>query len=306
VTDSAASLPADLAQSNRVTVVPMWLTIGGQQFRDGELDMAELVSRLGEGLSTSGPAPGELAEAAKDADHGDGVLILTLSQKMSGVYQAARVAMGLLEREKVAVVDTGTAAGAEGLVVLAAARRAGSGSSLDDVVACAEQVRRRVRLVATLPSLEYLARGGRVPGAAAWGVRWLGLQPVFEFKEAKVRPLRPARGRRLACQRIVDIWAREVTRERERGAALHVAALHALEPAVADQLLDAVRRRVEPATAFVGSFSSVMVAHTGPGLVGLAWWWEEPTTGTASPSRPGSESPPASDKPPASDIPTGL
>ena len=285
VTDSASSLPADIAIAYGVTVVPMWVTIGGQQFRDGELGMAEVLGRLGEGLSTSGPAPGELAEAATTADQGDGVIILTLSKNMSGVYQAARLATGLLEAEggeKVAVVDTGTAAGAEGLVVVAAATAARAGLPLEAVVATAEEVRGRVRLIATLPSLEYLARGGRVPGAAAWGARWLGLNPVFEFRDGKVRPLRPARGRRLACQRIVEIWSREITRESERHAALHVAALHALEPEVAEQLLGEVRRRVEPATSFIGSFSPVMVAHTGPGLVGLAWWWEDPGRSTPS------------------------
>ena len=25
---------------------------------------------------------------------------------------------------------------------------------------------------------------------------------------------------------------------------------------------------------FTGEFGSVMVVHTGPGLYGLAWWWE--------------------------------
>ena len=135
-----------------------------------------------------------------------------------------------------------------------------------------------MRLLATLPSLDYLARGGRVPGAAAWGARWLGLNPVFEFRKRKVKPLRPTAGSRLARRRIVDIWARDVDQERQRGRPLHVAALHAVEPAVAEELLAEVRRRCEPATAFVGSFSPVMVAHTGPGLVGLAWWWDEPNS----------------------------
>jgi DegV family protein with EDD domain len=275
VTDSASSLPADLAGTNGVTVVPMWVAIGGQQYRDGELSLAEVLDRVGEGLSTSGPAPGELAEAARAADQGDGVAILTLSQDMSGVYQSARLAMDLLEGEKVTVVDTGTAAGAEGLVVLAAARAARAGVPLDAVADEARRAAGRVRLLATLPSLDYLARGGRVPGAAAWGARWLGLSPVFEFRKGKVKPARPARGERLARQRIVDIWSREVAEQGRRGAQLHVAALHALEPAVAEELMASVRRRYEPTTAFVGAFSPVMVAHTGPGLVGLAWWWDE-------------------------------
>jgi fatty acid-binding protein DegV len=66
-------------------------------------------------------------------------------------------------------------------------------------------------------------------------------------------------------------WRRSRPRD---GAALHVAALHALERGEAERLLDAVRAEASPVTAFIGEFDAVMVAHTGPGLTGLAWWWE--------------------------------
>jgi fatty acid-binding protein DegV len=57
---------------------------------------------------------------------------------------------------------------------------------------------------------------------------------------------------------------------------LHVAAMHALAPQRARALLDAVQADVEPATALIGPFSPVMLVHTGPDLIGLAWWWEVP------------------------------
>ena len=215
----------------------MWVTVGGRQFRDSELTMEELIGRLADGVSTSGPAPGELAHAAEAADEGDGALILTVSRRMSAVYESARLASKLLDGRSVAVLDTGTAAGAQGLVVLAAARAARAGLPLDAVVAAAERATVRARLVATLPSLDHLARGGRVPGAASWGARWLGLHPLFEFRAGKVRPLRPARGPDGACQRMVALWAAGLERESRRGARLHVAALHAQDPAVARRLL---------------------------------------------------------------------
>ncbi|MGH9105302.1 MAG: DegV family protein [Acidimicrobiales bacterium] len=277
VTDSACSLPDDLALARGVRVVPMWLSVGGRQYRDGELPLEQVVACLGEGLSTSGPAPGELAGAAEEADEGDGVLVLTISRRMSGAYQAARVAAATLADaggKEVAVVDTGTAAGAQGLVVLAASRAARAGLPLGDVVAAAEVASREARLVATLPSLQHLARGGRVPGAAAWGAEWLGLNPVFEFRGGHVRPLRPARGRQAAFRRVVAAWRRGSAEHVRRGQALHVAALHALDPLAAEDLAAQVGARVSPQTAFVGSFSAVMVAHTGPGLAGLAWQWE--------------------------------
>ena len=58
--------------------------------------------------------------------------------------------------------------------------------------------------------------------------------------------------------------------------ALHVAALHALAPATSPTTCSPASRRTDdPATAFVGEFGPVMVVHTGPGLAGLAWWWEQ-------------------------------
>ncbi len=265
-----------MARERGVTVVPMWVTIGGRQYRDTEVSIEDLIGETVDGVSTSGPAPGELARAVEMADDGDGALVLTVSRKMSAVYDAARLASQLLVGRSVAVLDTGTAAGAQGLVVLAAAKAARAGQPLSAVLAAAERAAHGARLVATLPSLDHLARGGRVPGAASWWARWLGLHPLFEFREGKVRPLRPARGRAGACQRMIALWAAGLESERRLGARLHVAALHAQDPEIAEELLRAVRARAEPATSFVASFTPVMVAHTGPSLAGLAWWWEEP------------------------------
>lgn len=268
ITDSAASLPPELAERAGVTVVPMWVTIGTRTYRDNEVSLEEVLARADEGLSTSGPSSGDVLEAIEHHGSDDGTLILTVAGTMSSTYQAARSAAARLS-DSVRVLDTATAAGAQGLVVLAAAERARAGAGLDEVEGAARRAAKGVRLVASLPSLEWLARGGHVPGVAAWAGRSLGLRPLIEFRGGKIRPLRPVRGDRAAFDAILDPWRRSRTAGR-----LHVAALHALAAERAEQLLGAVREEVEPATAFVGPFSSVMVAHTGPGLLGLAWWWE--------------------------------
>jgi len=72
VTDGACSLPAQMARECGVTVVPMWVTIGGRQYRDSELSMEDLIGETVDGVSTFGPAPGELARAVEVADTGDG------------------------------------------------------------------------------------------------------------------------------------------------------------------------------------------------------------------------------------------
>jgi DegV family protein with EDD domain len=168
------------------------------------------------------------------------------------------------------VVDTTTAAGAQALVVLAAAQAAERGGDVDAVERAALAAIEQVRLIAMVPNLDHLVRSGRVPNIAGWAGRRLGIAPLFEFRDGGAHPLRPALGADAALDRIVSRWRRS----RVDGAALHVAALHAQAEPVAQSLLDRVGAVVTPKTAFCASFGTVMVVHTGPGLVGLAWRWE--------------------------------
>ncbi|MBV6507172.1 MAG: Fatty acid-binding protein [Acidimicrobiales bacterium] len=269
VTDAAASLPAELVDRYGITVVPMWLNVRGVPVRSGERPLEELVTE--EDISTSGPSPGEFTSAIEANSPAEGVVVLTIASTMSSTHQAALLAAKNSE-QLVRVVDTGTAAGAEGLVVLAAAQQAARGGDLDSVEAAANEAIARVRLVATVPSLDHLVRSGRVPNIAGWAGRRLNINPLFEFRDGEAKRLRPSMSREAALERIVHIWRRS----RVEGADLHVAALHALAPDVAADLMAEVTSEIEPATAFVGEFGSVMVVHTGPGLAGLAWWWEGP------------------------------
>lgn len=266
VTDGAASLPAALVAEHGITVVPMWIELSGREVREDECSLGEVVDS--DDVTTSGPSPGDFVQAVGDEPNADGTVVLTIASTMSSTYQAA--ALATVGRDDVRVVDTTTAAGAEGLVVLAAARAAASGADLDAVVATARRAIERVRLVATLPSLDHLVRSGRVPGIAGWAGRHLGVYPLFEFRGGRAHPLRPALGARAAEDRIVAEWRRS----QPGGGSLHLAALHAMAPDAARSLLARVEDEHPAESAFVGEFNAVMVAHVGPGLVGLAWWWD--------------------------------
>jgi DegV family protein with EDD domain len=298
VTDSAAAIPLDLAASLGIVRVPMQLTIGGRARSEGEVSLEELVAHLDEGVQTSGPAPGAFLQAIEEADHGEGVLVLTVAKRFSSTYESARTAASLraasnagvppsgpsnggrpsMVRRAVRVVDTGTAAGAQGLVVLAAARRAASGGTLDEVEAAARAAMRSVHLVAVVEELRYLARGGRLPATILAAAGRLGLRVLFELRGSKVRPLRPAMSEGGATNLVLAQW--RASRPEHPAPRLHVSALHAMREEQAEALLAAVRQEVEPATAYVARFGPVMVAHTGPGVTGLAWWWEVATEPT--------------------------
>jgi DegV family protein with EDD domain len=269
ITDSAAALPSELVAVHGIQVVPMWLTVRGEPELEGARSLEELV--VEDQVTTSAPTPGEFEASIKDAlRECDGAVVLTIASSMSATHASALVAAHAVGGD-VRVIDTANAGGAEALVVLAAADVAAAGGSIDAVEQRAGEVIERVRLVATLSSLDHLVRSGRVPGVAGWAGRRLGINPLFEFRGGKVLRLRPALSQEAALDRIVALVRRAQPTGESR---LHVAALHALAVDIAHDLIERVQE-FEPRTEFVGEFGPVMVVHTGPGLAGLAWWWED-------------------------------
>jgi DegV family protein with EDD domain len=264
VSDTAAALPPDLVERHGITIVPMWVTLDERAVHEDEIPLADLL--VHPHVTTSGPTPGEFETAIRDRAGPDGVCVLTIAASMSSTHDSAVLGARAAGTD-VRVVDTRTAAGAQALVVLAAARCAACGGDLDAVEAAAHAAVEQVRLVASVPDLDHLVRSGRVPSIAGRAGRALGLAPLFEFRDGAAHALRPARGIDAALDRMVD----RCRRDAGRGGRFEVVALHAQAPDTAQRLLERVHDEIAPESAFVASFGLVMVVHTGPGLVGLAW-----------------------------------
>jgi DegV family protein with EDD domain len=277
LTDSSSALPAAVAASAVVTVVPAWLDLDGRRVRDGEIGLDEVLGARN--VSTSGPSPGEWERAVGGAlaDH-DHAVVITVAAELSGTYQSARLGVAGFE-DRVTLLDSGTAAGGQALVAQAAGLAAtGADDAPAAVAAAAASVMARVRVVGAISSYDHLVRSGRVPGVAAKAAEWLRVRPLFEVRQGRARPLLPARAG-TGPDRIVALCLREQT----AGDRLHAAVMHAGDAEQAEKLLAALEGEVAPASVFLAPFGPAMVAHTGPDLLGLAWWWEP-----ASPAvRPG-------------------
>ncbi len=269
ITDSTSALDAAGAAAWGITVVPARVILGGVSYPDGTLSLAELLARFDEGVSTSGPAPGAFSAALEGAT--EGAVVITVAAHLSSSYKAATVAADLMPGLPVRVVDTGTAAGAQALAARHAAVVAARGGTIDQVEAAARHVLERARLFGALETFEYLIRGGRLNSVVGRMAQGLKVHPVFELRQGNIVSLRPAFSREASIIRLLRLWRHS----KVPGARLHIIALHALAPEAAQHLLAEVRREVEPATALVTEFTAVMVVHTGPGLLGLSWWWEE-------------------------------
>jgi DegV family protein with EDD domain len=268
LTDSASALPAAMAAAHGITVVPMWLEIDGRSVHDGDAATVDVLTAAK--VTTAGPSPGEFAAALEAAlGHADEAVVLTVTAGLSSTHAAAVLgAAGFGER--VSVVDTASAAGGQALIVLAAAAAAHGGGGRADVLTRASSVAAKVRMVGALASSGHLARGGRVPGVAARAADRLGVRPMFELHGGKVRARRPARG----DGDIVRMERLCLADRPAPGARLHAVVMHADALERADSLCLRLHALAPHPDALVTPFGAAMVAHTGPGLLGLAWWWE--------------------------------
>jgi DegV family protein with EDD domain len=260
-------------------VVPLELSIEGSTYLDGvDISPREFYSLLAQCAklpTTSAPSNASFLKAfIEGAAHAGSILCLTLLSTVSATYNvavaAAEMALETLPGTRIEVVDTHTAAGGQGLVVLAAARAAALGADLLQVKAEAQRVMQEVSLVAFLDTLHYIYRGGRIPRIAAWAGSALKLKPMMELSQGTIRPLERPRTRRRAMVRLLTI-----VRNRVGDAPIRANVMHALALDDALALRERLLSEFDCVEVLVSEFTPVMGAHTGPGLLGIAFHPEE-------------------------------
>jgi DegV family protein with EDD domain len=277
VTDSAACVPAELQQQLGIFVLPLELVWDGVVYRDDErFDAAAFYNRF-RGPHATHPTTSQPALGAFTSLYGrlcqayDGIVSIHVANRLSGTLATARLAAEQFAATPIRPVDSGTATIAEGFVVLAAARAAASEAALQDVVAEAERVRRRVDFFATLKTLQHVHRGGRLGEAARLLTSQLQISPVLNLREGAVSVVALPRTWKGALRQIASL-----TIERMRGRrCVHAAAFHADALAEAEWLRDQLLEQVPVAEFYLTEFTPVMGAHTGPDTVGLAFYADD-------------------------------
>jgi len=173
-----------------------------------------------------------------------------------------------LPKVAIEVLDCGTAAAAQGFVVLAAARAAASGQGLTGVVEMARSVAERVSLLAMVDNLHYLVKGGHVPKLAAMASSLFRIKPILTVDDGDARAVAKAQTTSGAIKRMLRIMKQKVI----KGQPLHVAVMHAdaLDNALA--LKEQISSQFGCAELFITEFTPVMGVHIGPGLIGVAFY----------------------------------
>jgi len=210
VTDSTAEIPKALVDELGITVIPMYVHIGSETFRDGvEIDGAEFYRRLSKGSITPKTSPPTKDEFRQQYDRlsreTNGIVSIHISSKLSRTLEMAdQAAEHFLGTTRVVTIDSLQASWGLGLLVVQAARKAAAGDGLDEIVRYVRGLIPKVYLVLFVNTLEYLRRGGRIGQARALVGGLLSTRPILVLEDGEIMPLSRARSRGRAIDRLLE------------------------------------------------------------------------------------------------------
>lgn len=273
ITDSTADLPEGMANLLGITVIPLYVNVGGKSYRDGVGIMPDQlfaqVEAGGDFPKTAAPATGDFLEPFTQArEAGQDVVFVGLSARLSGTVQIARIAAEIAGGGHIHVVDSMSLSTGTGILAMEGAHMAAQGIDAAEIARKLEALRPRYRASMLIDTMSYLHKGGRCSTMKLYGANLLGIKPEVELREGLLVPAKLFRGssakavRAYLTYRFADLSAIDpayVVLSMAEGQKAGVAEL-------AERFIQSLGffRHIYRVTA-----GCVISAHVGPGAVGI-------------------------------------
>jgi DegV family protein with EDD domain len=269
VTDTCHYLPRELLAAHDIREVSLYIHWGSQAQRESDItDYDQYYEQLRDEAflpTTSQPSIGDFLEVYEPLlDAGKDIISIHLAGGMSGTVRAAEQAREQLgsRADRVHVLDSATACGGEGLVILAAAGAIRDGAELPAVVEQTQRARASLKMWFAIETLEYLRRGGRIAGAQAWLGSALRIKPILTV-ESEITPVERVRTSKRAFERMVDLL-----RSRKEDGADGWMVQHIQAPRQAEELAARGIEIFGCEPRVISEIGPVIGTHVGPGLLG--------------------------------------
>jgi DegV family protein with EDD domain len=269
VSDTCHYLPRELVETHAIHQVSLYVHWQQETIRESEItDYDGYYARLRDAAelpTTSQPSIGDFL-AVYEPLLADGVDVVSihLAGGMSGTVRSAEQAreqLGSLA-DRVHVIDSASACGGQGLVLLAAAAAVDQGADATAVADRARRARSELKMWFAIDTLEYLRKGGRIAGAQAWLGSALRIKPILTV-ESEITPIERVRTSRRAFERMV-----ELLRSRAEDGADAWMVQHIQAPAEARALAERGTEIFGRPPLVISEIGPVIGTHVGPGLLG--------------------------------------
>lgn len=267
VTDSTCDLPPEIIAQYDITVIPLYINIGGKGYLDGiELSREDFYTLLPDcdPLPTTAVPGSERFKQVYQALADQGatqILSIHISHTLSATSDVARVAAQETTAVSVTVFDSGQLSLGIGLMVETAAKAARNGRTLSEIITLLKHQGQRTHVIAALDTLEFLRRSGRMNSVVAGLGSLLQVKPLLKMHNGQATSERIRTSRR-ALHRLVVLLAEQVPLER-------VAMLHTNAAVNAEALRHKIQHLLPAGEILSVNITPVIGTHIGPGAVGF-------------------------------------
>ncbi|OQA20677.1 MAG: DegV domain-containing protein [Actinobacteria bacterium ADurb.Bin346] len=274
VTDSSSDVPHELLRGLPVSVVPMYIGYKDELKRDGfEITTAEVFDALRKGfkVNTSAPSAGDFYKIFQSLfDEGfEYIFCIILSSRLSGTINAASIAKLSLGDSRISIIDSKTSTICLGFTVLQAARAAAAGKSVEEVSALIDELIEKNRFIAILENFEYVLKGGRAAFLSKILSIALKFIPILTIgKNGKVHLKKFAKNLDAAFREIYNFAVLEAKKNKKS----KIGIFYGEDSTIASKLEKLFRqnKEINIDELIVTTITTVISAHTGPGLWGIA------------------------------------
>ena len=273
ITDTTSCLNPEFARKHNIPVIPQIINFGEESYYEGiEMDNAAFMKRLlsSQALPKTAAPPPELfvREFERLVPLGEPILCLHPSSEVSGTVRSAVVAARDFPQADIRVLDTRCVASPLASMVQLAAEWASTGLDVDTIETRIRQMTPRCRIYFLVATLEYLAKGGRIGGAAALLGSVLQIKPILQLHEGKVDQFERERTHKRALRRLIEIVCEQYPKDCDG----YLTVMHASVPDQAQALAAELGAQLGVKDVPIYDVPPAIITHGGPGILAAGFF----------------------------------
>ncbi|MBM3706112.1 MAG: DegV family protein [Actinobacteria bacterium] len=275
VTDSSSDIPPEFAEDFGIKIVPMYIGVEGRMYKDLlEITPEEVYRAIdaGKKITTSAPSAGDYASVFKqllEKERREIVYCITLSSRLSGACNSAGIAMRSMPGSRIKLFDARTSTICMGLIVMQAAMAVKKGRSAAEIENIINELIEKNRFIATLESFEHVFKGGRTVFFSKIFEKAIRFKSILTIgRNGKVHLVKFVKNRKSA---IAEIYRQSVLIAK-KNVSNKIGIFYGDDTGPADELKEMIasNREIEVEEIIMSQITTVISAHTGPGIWGVA------------------------------------
>lgn len=272
VSDSTAYIPQEICEQYDIHIIPLSVVFADETYREifdiSNQDFYDRMRNASELPTTTQPPIGMFVSMyEKLAEDYDAVISIHLSSGISGTYQGAVSAAGIVDTIKVYPYDSELACMIQGFYALEAAKMAREGKGPEEILARLDEMKANTRAYFMVDDLTNLKKGGRLSGVSATVGDLLQIKPLLHFVDKVIVPYELVRTRKKALNKIIKMFEEDAA----KGVPLYATVLHANRKEEAEKILADFQEKYPHVEFILSEFGPVIGTHLGEGAMGIGW-----------------------------------